>query len=80
MICSFIDSTIISYKVFASIFRVYFPYSTKIAAVTKTSDVTVVKVRYKVSCSNIDCVEFSIAVVRELDKASLTFRNRASYI
>jgi hypothetical protein len=67
MTCSFIDSTIISYKIVASIFRVYSPYSKKKAAVTKTSTVAVLEVGDRLSCSNTDCVEFSAAVVRELD-------------
>jgi hypothetical protein len=64
MTCSFINSTIISYKIVASIFRVYSPYSKKKAAVTKTSTVTVVEVGCRLSCSNIGYVEFSIAVIR----------------
>ena len=67
MTCSFVDSTIISYKIVASIFRVYAPYSKKKAAVTKTSTVTVVEVGYRLSCSSIGCVEFAIAVARELN-------------
>ena len=73
MTCSFIDSTIISYKIGASIFRVYSHYSKKKAAVTKTSTVSVVEVGYRLFCSNIGCAEFSIAVIRELDKVNLIY-------
>jgi len=55
MTCSFIDITFISYKIFASIFGAYSPYSKKKAGVTKTSTVTVVEVGYRLSCSNIGC-------------------------
>ena len=63
MTCSFVDR-IISSKIFAPIFRVYFLYSKKNAAMMIMSTVTLAEVGYTLSFSNTGCAEFSICQQR----------------